>query len=65
MPERFATKRERPRTPNNHMTTGFRISDELWAVVQPVLPVHHNLRRFGGGHPRVPDHRCADAIFVV
>ena len=58
-------KRTRARTPNNKTTTGFRISDELWAVMEPVLPVHKNTHRFGGGRPRVPDRRCADAIFYV
>jgi transposase len=58
-------KRERVRTPNNRTTTGFRISDELWAVLQPLLPVHVNTHRFGGGRPRVPDRECADAIFYV
>src|SRR5437667_12902035 len=57
--------RERERTPNNRTTTGFRISDELWAVLQPLLPVHVNHHRFGGGRPRVADRRCADAIFFV
>jgi transposase len=59
------TKRTRVRSPNNRTTTGFRISDELWAVLEPLLPVHHNTHRFGGGRPRVPDRRCADAIFYV
>src|SRR5438094_2406071 len=58
-------KRERERTPNKGTTTGFRISDELWAVLQPLLPVHVNHHRFGRGRPRVPDRRCADAIFFV
>jgi hypothetical protein len=31
-----ATKRTRARTPNNKTTTGFRISDELWAVMEPM-----------------------------
>lgn len=57
--------RSRPRTPNNRTTTGFRISDELWTVLQPLLPVHVNTHRFGGGRPRVPDRACADAIFFV
>lgn len=60
-----STKRTRTRTPNNRTTTGFRISDELWAVLEPLLPVHVNTHRFGGGAPRVPDRRCADAIFYV
>ena len=58
-------KRSRPRTPNNRTTTGFRISDALWAVLEPLLPVHVTSHRFGGGRPRVPDRRCADAIFYV
>ena len=53
------------RTPNNRTTTGFRISDQLWAVLEPLLPVRVNTHRFGGGRPRVPDRRCADAIFYV
>jgi putative transposase len=58
-------KRERERTPNNRTTTGFHISDELWAVLEPLLPEHVNSHRFGGGRPRVRDRSCADAIFYV
>lgn len=58
-------KRTRARTPNNHTTTGFRVSDELWAVLEPLLPKRVNTHRFGGGRPRVPDRQCADAIFYV
>ena len=58
-------RRTRARTPNNKTTTGFRISDELWTVLEPLLPVHVNTHRFGGGRPRVSDRRCADAIFYV
>ncbi len=65
MSEVLPTKRMRARTPNNKTTTGFRISDELWAILEPLLPVHTNTHRFGGGRPRVPDRRCADAIFYV
>ena len=60
-----APKRTRARTPNNKTTTGFRISDELWAVLEPLLPQRVNTHRFGGGRPRVPDRHCADAIFYV
>lgn len=59
------TKRTRTRSPNNKTTTGFRISDKLWAVLQPVLPIYVNTHRFGGGRPRVPDRACADGIFYV
>ena len=41
------------------------MSDELWAAFQPLLPVHQNTHRFGGGRPRVPDRKCADGIFFV
>ena len=61
------TKQERTdkRTPNNKTTSAFRISDELWAVLEPLLPAHVNRHRFGGGRPRKPDRVCADAIFYV
>src|SRR5262245_43644458 len=65
MSETTTPKRTRTRTPNNRTTTGFRISDELWTVLEPLLPEHVNLHRFGGGRPRVPDRQCADAIFFV
>ena len=59
------TNRTRTRRPNNKTTTAYRISDALWAVLEPLLPPHPNTHRFGGGRPRVPDRRCADAIFYV
>ncbi len=65
MSKQERTKRRRERTPNNRTMTGYRISDELWAVLQPLLPVHVNTHRFGGERPRVPDRVCADAIFYV
>jgi putative transposase len=58
-------KRQRPRAAVNKVTASYRIADELWAVFQPLLPVHINSHRFGGGRPRVPDRQCADAIFYV
>ena len=58
-------ERTRQRTPNNRTTTGFRLSEELWTVLPPLLPEHVNTHRFGGGRPRVPDRACADAIFYV
>lgn len=61
------TKPERTRkaTPKNRTTTGFRVSDELWHILEPVLPVQVNTHRFGGGRPRIADRKCADAIFYV
>ena len=58
--------RSRPRAKRIASTGGrFRISDELWALMEPLLPKHQNTHRFGGGRPRVPDRQCADAIFFV
>src|SRR5258705_10070417 len=65
MQTQTSVPRTRARPPNNRTTTGFRVSDALWAVLEPLLPVHMNTHRFGGGRPRVPDRRCADAIFYV
>ena len=65
MSDEQTTKRTRARTANNKTTTGFRVSDALWAVLQPLLPIHVNKHRFGGGRPRKPDRVCADAIFYV
>ena len=60
-----AKNRERKRTSNNKTTTGFRVSDEFWQVLQPLLPIHVNKHRFGGGRPRVDERRCADGIFYI
>ena len=57
--------KRRKRVSVNKVTTGFRVSDELWAVVEPVLPRQVNPHRFGGGKPRTPDRQGADAIFYV
>jgi putative transposase len=59
------TKRPHPRAAVNRVTASYRIADELWAVLEPLLPEHVNTHRFGGGRPRVPDRQCADAIFYV
>src|SRR5918996_4166040 len=58
-------KRTRPQAAVNKVTTSYRVSDALWALLQPWLPVRKNTHRFGGGRPRVPDRQCADAIFYV
>jgi putative transposase len=59
------TRKKRQRVLGNKVTTGFRVSDELWAVLEPVLPEYKNTHRFGGGKPRTPDRKCADAMFYV
>jgi putative transposase len=43
----------------------YRVSDELWAKIQLLLPQHVNTHRFGGGRPRADDRKCMDAIFFV
>jgi putative transposase len=65
MNEQEGKPRGRERTPNNRTTTGFRITDDLWMVLQPLLPKRVNTHRFGGGRPRVADRDCASAIFYV
>jgi transposase len=57
------------RTPSAGLTTkdqaaeSFLVSDELWAKIQPLLPVHENTHRFGGGRPRASDRDCLNGIF--
>ena len=63
-----ATKRQqrsRPRAAVHPVTSSYRVSDALWAVLEAKVPKHENTHRFGGGRPRVPDRQCADAIFYV
>ena len=47
------------------MASEYEISEELWARLQPLLPVHVNTHPFGGGKPRTPDRVCMNAIFFV
>ena len=58
-------KRTRQRATVNKVTANYRVTEELWAVLHPLLPKPVNSHRFGGGRPRVPDRQCADAIFYV
>jgi transposase len=43
----------------------YRVSDELWEKIEPLLPRHVNTYRFGGGRPRADDRKCMDGIFFV
>ena len=43
----------------------YRMSDALWAQIQPLLPKHVNTHRFGGGRPRADERTCMDAILFV
>jgi putative transposase len=60
-----AKQRKRPQAAVNKVTASYRVSDELWSVLESAVPKHENTHRFGGGRPRVPDRQCADAIFYV
>lgn len=44
---------------------GYRLPDELWQQIAPLIPKHSNTHRFGGGRPRVPDRQCMDGIYFV
>ena len=43
----------------------WRIPDDLWEAIAPLLPEHKNTHRFGGGRPRTPDRVCLEAILFV
>ena len=43
----------------------WRIPDDLWEAIAPLLPEHKNTHRFGGGRPRALDRVCMDAILFV
>ena len=47
------------------MASRFEVSDDLWARIEPLLPVHKNTHRFGGGRPRKPDRVCMNGVFFV
>ena len=44
---------------------GFRLPDELWARLEPLIPRRKNTHPRGGGRPRRADRDGADAIFFV
>ena len=58
-------KRAGPAARTNPTTGGFQISNELWEVLEPLIPQRVNTHRFGGGRPRVADRTCANGIFYV
>ncbi len=39
------------------------VPDELWTLIEPILPRHEPSPR--GGHPRVPDRVCLTGILFV
>jgi len=41
----------------------YRVSDELWQKIEPLLPKHKSNPK--GGRPRVPDRQAMDGIFFV
>lgn len=44
---------------------GYRLPDELWERLAPLLPEYKTTHPQGGGRPRRADRDCADAIFFV
>lgn len=58
-------KRTRPAAKPTPTTASFRVSDELWAELAPLIPEPVNTHRFGGGRPRVPERQCATGICYV
>ncbi len=51
--------------PHRTMAGVFRIPDEMWERIAPLIPVHVNTHPLGGGRPRVPDRQVLDGIFFV
>ena len=51
--------------PRERNETPFRLPDELWEKLKPLLPEHKNTHRFGGGRPRRADRDCMDGIYYV
>jgi transposase len=43
----------------------FRIPDEMWERIEPLVPAPEKIHPFGGGRPRVPDRQVLDGIFFV
>ena len=44
---------------------GYRVSDEMWARIEPLLPKHVNRHPERGGRPRMSDRRLMDGILFV
>jgi len=49
----------------NRSADRWRISDDLWAFVEPLLPAHENRDTLGRGRPRKSDRDAMNAIFFV
>jgi transposase len=43
----------------------FRVPDQMWERIRPLIPAPAKVHRFGGGCSRVPDRDVLDAIFFV
>jgi transposase len=57
---RHKTKRK---TKAKHWRSRYRVSDEVWAKIEPLLPKHPPSPQ--GGRPRVPDRKAMDGIVFV
>jgi len=58
-------QRTRPVAKTNPTSAAFDVSDELWAVLELLIPEHVHPHRCGGGRPRVPDRKCATGLCSV
>jgi len=47
------------------MQDRYRISDELWARLEPLIPRHRRRGMKWGGRPRVPDRQAMEGILFV
>jgi transposase len=47
----------------DHIMPELLVTDDLWAVVEPLLPTHAASPQ--GGHPRVPDRVCLTGVLFV
>jgi transposase len=51
------------KTKPKHWRSRYRVSDSLWAKMEPLLPKHPPSPK--GGRPRVPDRKAMDGILFV
>lgn len=47
------------------MQNPYKVSDEMWEVIKPYIPVRENHHPRGRGRPRVDDRKVFDAILFV
>lgn len=65
MRSRKSHGRNRQRRKRRRKTNRFRISDELWEKLEPLIPPRNNPHPRGGGRKPKPDRQVMDGIFFV